>query len=171
MATLTDKSKVSNAIRLYNEAQSMYLVLGGKNTEWPNPAVPTVPQSTTTTVPELIGLKRVSTVSLARPTNITTGANIVSSGGQNYELVSLANAYAYNATYVYIATDIGQDDFPDKVHRIIALTSNPTFTAGVTSAVVPYNYVTNQGTLQAIENVTATDMTGMDMTEFILISA
>jgi len=48
MATLTDKSKVANAIRLYNEAQSMYLVLGGKNTEWPNPAVPTVHQPDTT---------------------------------------------------------------------------------------------------------------------------
>lgn len=171
MATLTDKSKVANAIRLYNEAQSMYLVLGGKNTEWPNSAVPTVPQPDTTSVPELIGLKRVSTVSLARPTTRTKGANVVSSGGQNYELVALADAYTYNATYVYIGTDILQDDFQDKVHRIVALTSNPTFSSGVTGAVIPYKYVTNQGTLQAIENVTATDMTGMDMTEFILISA
>lgn len=171
MAVLTDKAKVSNAIRLYKEAQSMYIALGGKTTEWPNPAVPTAPQSSTTAVPELIGLKAVTTVSLARPTTVTTGANIVSSAGQNYELVALSDAYTKSATYVYIATDIDQDDFQDKVHRVVALTSNPTFSNGVTGSVVPYNYVTNQGTLQVVENVVATDMTGMDMTEFIIISA
>jgi len=168
MATLTDISKIDNAVRLYKDAQSMYFALGGSRTEWPS-STPPLPVSSQQVVPELIGLKKVTKVSMAVKTSVASGTNIVSYGGTNFELVGLADAYTKKATYVYISSSIVSADFEEPIYRIVALTSNPTFSTGVIGDAVPAKLVKNQGRLQAIDNVTAIDRSAIDINEFVII--
>lgn len=65
MATLTNTSKVDNAIRLYKDAQNMYFGIGRSKTPWKDEQNPDVPQSTQSKIDELVGMKRVTDVSLA----------------------------------------------------------------------------------------------------------
>lgn len=168
MATLTDTSKIDNAVRLYKDAQSMYFAIGGSKTEWPS-STPPLPVSSQTNVPELVGLKKVTNVSMAVKTDKTTGANIISYGGINFELVGLADAYTKNATYVYISSNILSADFPDPIYRVVALTSSPTLAPGTIGDAIPANLVQNQGRLQVIDNVSAIDRSGIDINEFVII--
>lgn len=170
MAVLTNLAKVDNAIRLYKDAQSMYFALGNYKTPWPG-GNPLDPSPSQTSLSELVGLKKVTTVSLAVETSASTGANIVTYKGTYYELIGLADAYTRGATFVYIASTILNADFEEPIFRSVALTANPTFKAGVTGDAVSAEFVTSQGRLQAIDNVVEIDRTGLDITEYVIVQA
>ena len=171
MATLTSVAQIDNAIRLYKDAQSMYFAIGGSTTEWPNKDVPPIPPVNQETIPELIGVKKVSTVSLAIETTATTGTNVVSYGGKNYQLVGLADAYTKGATFVYIASAISSSDFSSPIYRVVALTNGPTFSQNVVGDAIPASNVTSQGRLQVIDNIPAVDRSALNVNEFVIIEA
>lgn len=171
MAVLTNKARIDNAIRLYNQAQGMFFAFGGSDTEWPNPTNPPKEDPSLEQISELIGLKKVSKVSLAIKTDSQSGANIVTSGGSYYELIGLSDAYSKQATYVYIGTDIEEDDFYKSQYRIVGLTNNPLFNKNVTGDAIPAEFVDNQGTIQLVSNNVVHDTTKQKIREFTIISA
>lgn len=171
MAVLTDKARTDNAIRLYHQAQEMFFAFGGSDTEWPNPSTPPIEDPSLESIAELIGLKKVTKVSLAVKIATQSGENVVSSGGSYYELIGLSEAYVRKATYVYIGTDVEEDDFYKNRYRTVALTSNPLFGQDTTGNAVPADFVVNQGTLQVISNSPVRDLTKQKIREFAIISA
>lgn len=171
MAVLTDKARTDNAIRLYHQAQEMFFAFGGSDTEWPNPSTPPIEDPSLDSIAELIGLKKVTKVSLAVKTATQIGKNVVSSGDNYYELVGLSEAYARKATYVYISTDVEEDDFYKNRYRTVALTSNPLFRHDTTGNAVPADFVISQGTIQVISNNPIHDLTKQKIREFTIISA
>lgn len=78
-------------------------------------------------------------------TDTQSGENVVFSGGSYYELVGLSEAYARKATYVYISTDIEEDDFYKNRYRTVALTSNPLFKQDTTGNAVPADITLQNG--------------------------
>lgn len=171
MAVLTNKARIDNAIRLYTQAQGMFFAFGGSDTEWPNPTTPPIEDPALEEVPELIGLKKVSKVSLAVEVDSQSGKSTVTSGGKYYELIGLSDAYNRKATYVYIGTDVEENDFYKSRYRIVGLTNNPTFTTNVTGDAIPADFVSNQGILQLVSNNQVHDTTKQKIREFTIISA
>lgn len=171
MAILTNNSKVDNALRLYKEAQTMFFAFGNSNTEWKDPATPPEPSASITSLDELVGIKKVSSVSLACTVDSPTGQNVVSFGGQNYELVGLSDAYARNAHFVYITTVLKQNDFSVTTHRSVALTKQPVYDTSLTGDAIPAESVISQGSLQVVQNTTLRDSINSDTLEYLIISA
>ncbi len=171
MAILTNTSKVDNAIRLYKDAQSMYFGLGRSVTPWNDDSNPDTPNPSDTSINELIGMKKVTSVSLAVPVDTQQGSNTVTYNGKYYELVGLADAYTRGAHYVYISANILQTDFKAKTYRSVGLFSQPVFKSGVVGDTVQSDYITSQGRLQAVDNISTKSRDGLDILQYILIEA
>lgn len=171
MAVLTDTSKVDNAIRLYKDAQSMYFGLGRSITPWKDDTSPDIPDPSSTTLDELIGMKRVTQVSLAVPVDSQSGSNTITYDGKYYELIGIADAYKRGANFVYIASKILQTDFDANTYRSVGIFLQPTFTIGVTGDTVPAQYVVDQGRLQVIDNISEKNRNGLDILQYVLIEA
>lgn len=171
MAILTNTAKVDNAIRLYKDAQSMYFGLGRSLTPWKDDSSPDIPDPSQSSLDELIGMKKVTSVSLAVPVSSQQGSNTVSYAGNYYELVGIADAYTRGATFVYIASTILQTDFTAQTYRSVGLFNGPTFATGVIGDTVSAEYITNQGRLQVIDNISTKDRSGLDITQYVIIEA
>lgn len=172
MAVITNNGHVDNAVRLYNKARTMYVGLGNKTTEWSNPSVPGSEDVATTSLPELVGMRLATQVSLARPLPDGEKAqNTITYAGVTYEIVAIADAYTKNAEYLYVSANIKPSELPAGKYRSVGLFTDPQFQDGVTGDAVDSTKVKSQGTLHMYENRVAFDRTNVTVNEQFLIHA
>lgn len=170
MAIITTAGHVDNAIRFFNQSSNMWVGLGKSDSAWSNENVPDPEDSSTTKFTGLLGMRKATDISLAIkvPTG-TTGSNIISYGGETWQLVSASDAQSTGANYVYVSTTIGKDELTSGTYRQVGLFLNPTFKTGVTAVAVTGDNVVSQGTLEMYENRTPLNKTNADVIErFIL---
>ena len=172
MAVITKNGHVDNAVRLYNKARTMYVGLGNGKTEWSNASVPGTEDETLTELPELVGMRLATKVSLARP--LPEGSEATSTityAGTVYELVAVGDAYQKDAEYLYVSAVINPSDLPAGSYRSIGLFTDPTFQDGVTGDAVDAGKIISQGTLHMYENRVSFDRTNASVNEQFMIHA
>lgn len=171
MSLITNVGRVANALRLYKQYQTMYVGLGNSTAEWDNPKLPTPEVPTQSTLPGLLGMKKVTTTSLARLADSTTPttAKTVLFGNRKFELVAVADAPARDGFYLYVEAKFEPTDFTSGTYRSVGLFTNPVFKDGVTGAVVPAGEITNQGTLEMYENRQAMSLGTATITQQFMI--
>ncbi len=154
MAIVTNNAHVSNAIRLLNKRNSMYLAIGRSNTAWSNENNPPAETATTTDITELVGMKKCETVSLARK----LGANEVATGqvvefeGEKWVLVNEVDAYEEGAYYLYIRTSLRGAELPLGTYRQVAIYTDVELQSGVTTNAVLPSEIANTGVMQFYAN-------------------
>ena len=168
MSIKTQVASVSNAVRLYKDAQSMFIGFGNKNTEWGTPSNPPLPVDDTTKLDELLGIARVSRVSLAKLADINS-TNTFLYDGVSYEKVNLGDAYSKKATYVLVEVDIQTDSFDSNVYRSVGLLESPTYSNSAIGDILQPSSIVSQGNLLTVKYVPKVDFTGYTVTEQILI--
>jgi len=168
MSIKTQVASVSNAIRIYKDAQGMFIGFGNKDTEWGTPSNPPLPLDTDTSLKELLGIARVSRVSLAKLAD-RNSTNTFLYDGVAYEKVNLGDAYSKKATFVLVEVDIKTDSFSSNVYRSVGLLESPTYSNSSIGDILQPSSIMSQGNLLTVKYVPKVDFTGYTVTEQILI--
>lgn len=173
MALITKTGHIDNAMRLYNKASSMYVGFGNANTEWQDASKPPAENYDTKSLPELLGMHKVTKVSLATPLKSgQTSDNTITYGGIKYQLVDFNSADSLNATFLYVSAVLEPDELGGTgTYRSVGLFTDTQVSSGVTSDAVPANKIVNQGRLQVVENRVAFNRSSVTVEEQFLIEA
>lgn len=153
MAIATNNSRVYASLQLKAKEPSMYLALG-KTTPWTNEDAPPETDPNTTTLQEVIGYKKVSTVSLCRPyvTGETTSLPTITYGKQKFVLVPDEQAYTEKAMMVYIEAEVVEDELPLGTFRQVGIHTDVIPKNGVTKEALLPSDITSAGILQFFDN-------------------
>lgn len=133
----------------YKNAKTFWFVVARTQTPWANEGSPPAESTTVTSLSEIAGLQRAQTVSLCYPD--PNGS--IRFRGQNYTLVSDANAYSYDSRFLYLSTLLLFDTFPVVTFRQTGIHVDVVPVAGKENATIllPAD-VSSYGTLLAYVN-------------------
>lgn len=153
LPTATTQAHVDAALYLKNKAATTYMALG-KTSAWTNENIPPIPTESKTTLDELIGFKKMDTVSLCRPlaANETTAYPTISYNSQTWVLVPDAAAQTEKACYVYYEVKIKGTDLPTGEYRQVGVFTDLTRKTGVTKTNLLPTEVQSRGLLQFYDN-------------------
>lgn len=153
MPTSTLISHIEAAVALQQRSAGAYMAIG-KTSAWDNEANPPEEDSNTEALTEVIGYKKVSQFSLARPlkTDETTSYPVVTYGGQQWVLIPVDKAFEEKARWVYVAAEISPDDLPFGTFRQIGVYLDLVPKSGVTKQNLLPDEVQSAGRLQFFEN-------------------
>jgi len=160
MAKSTLISHIADAIQLQSLVNSSYIAIG-KSSAWPDDSNPPLEDENITSISEIIGYKKVSQFSLARPlaSGETTVYPVVTYSSQRYALVPVDKAYEQKARWLYAEASITIDDFPVNQYRQVGLYTGLVPVSGVTKQNLLPSEVANPGILRYFENNEPTYMT------------
>lgn len=151
MASPTIQAYVDVALGLVAKAESTYLAIG-KTTAWDNESIPPMAEDATLNIEEIIGYKKMGTVSICKPLGAeeTTTYPTVKYKGTNWALIPTAKAKEEEAYHVYYTATIAGSELPPSEYRQVGVYTGLT-TSVKTPSVLP-SEVTKQGTLQFYDN-------------------
>jgi len=153
MPTSTLISHIEAAVALQQRSAGAYMAIG-KTSAWDNDANPPEEDSNTEALTEIIGYKKVSQFSLARPLNTgeTTSYPVVTYGGQQWVLIPADKAFEEKARWVYVSAKIDPLDLPSGFFRQIGVYLDLVPKSGVTKQNLLPSEVESAGRLQFFEN-------------------
>lgn len=147
----TTSGHVSRAIRFF-EMDKIYFAIG-KSSPWegedaPNFSAP-LPSPDTKELTELIGMKLVTTKSLVYPDDEGT----IVYRDQAWRKISIEDAMALGAHWVYIETSIEYDELPSVGYRQVGVCSRVQPKSGVSASkmVLLPNEIANTGILEILD--------------------
>ena len=151
MASPTIQAYVDIALGLVAKASSTYLAIG-KSTAWENEKIPPMAVDTTLNIQEIIGFKKMSTVSLCKPLGATetTAYTEVTYNGTRWALIPTAKATEEGAYHVYFSASLTGTELPPGEYRQVGIYVGLT-TASSKTALLP-SEITSRGTLQFYDN-------------------
>jgi len=125
LPTATIQSYVENALRIREQSDRTYLALG-KTSPWENENIPPVAEENVEDLQELVGFKKMDTVSLCKelPEGATTSYPTVKYRGKTWKLVPDADAHSEEAYHVFFSTVITGDDLPLGEYRQVGVYTN-----------------------------------------------
>lgn len=152
MAITTQRSQVKLAKDVKAKATPYFVF--GKTSAWDDDKNPPAPKREVNALSEIIGYKKVSTVSMCRPKkpNETSNYQTVYYNNQEWLLVPDANAETENATYIYYEVDVLPSDFPLGTYRQVGLQFDVKPKTGVTKSNLLPTELSSAGYLYAYEN-------------------
>lgn len=153
MAIVTNNAHVANALRFYNERQSMYLGIARSTTPWSNESVPPAEDPSVTDLIELTGMRK-CTVSLARELGEgeSTTKQTVDFRGKTWVLVNDTDAYTEGANFVYVSGAISGSELPLGAYRQAGIFTGVELNEGVTANAVLPNEISSRGILNFYVN-------------------
>lgn len=167
----TLKSQIDFAIYLQNKVNSAYVAIG-RSTPWVDENNPPEEDENTVLLDEVIGYKKVSKFSLARPLadGESTDYPVVDYRGENWVLVPAAAAYDEGAKWLYAEARLMPEDFPLGKYRQVGLHLELQPNTGVTKPNLTPLEVRDPGTLYFYTNNPPIDRTaGISATEQFLM--
>ena len=122
MPTATIRAYVENAKLIVKEKNKIYLAIR-KKTPWNNENIPPMPEEEADDLEEIIGFKKMSTVSLCRPMRDgeTTVHPKVKYLGKTWVLVPEDKAQEEEAFHVYFSVRINPEDMPLGEYRQVGV--------------------------------------------------
>lgn len=125
MPTATIQSYVENALRIREQFNETYLALG-RTSRWENENIPPVPDEHVTDLQELIGFKRMDTVSLCKPIQEgeSTRYPTVNYRGTRWALIPDDKAHEQEAYHIYFSCRVAENDLPSGEYRQVGVYTN-----------------------------------------------
>lgn len=156
MAISTLNSHIEAALNLQGRVNSAYMVLG-KTSAWSDEQNPPNETESVSELTEVIGYKKVSRFSLARPlasgeTVENVGFPTVTYSGQTWVLIPRDQAYTQKARWLYVEAEIHPNEFPLGMYRQVGLHLGVVPSTGVSKQNLRPNEVANKGILEFYEN-------------------
>lgn len=156
MAMSTTNSHIADAIELQAKYNSAYMVIG-KKSAWTDDTNPPDENPDSSAISEIIGYKKLSKFSLARPLAVgetpeSVGYPTVTYQGRSWALIPVDKAYQEKAMYIYGEAEITPDDFPSGMFRQIGVHVNLVPKSGVSKQNLLPSEVQDPGLLRFFEN-------------------
>lgn len=141
---------------MQKRADSAYLVFG-KTSEWDNDRNPPNEDERTEKISEIIGYKKLSQFSLARPmkegeTESNTDYPVITYKDMKWVLIPSDKAYEEEARWLYAEAEILPSDFELGMYRQVGVHLDLEPKSGVTKLNLNPDDVKNEGVLQFFEN-------------------
>lgn len=153
MATSTLYSHIDSAIQLQKQVDTAYFVIG-KTSAWTDDNNPPTEDINVTSLTEVIGYKKVSKFSLAKP--LADGENTtyptITYAGTRWALIPVNKAYEEGARWLYAEAEIYPTDLPLGQYRQVGIQVNVIPKQGVTKPNLLPSEVSNPGVLKFYEN-------------------
>lgn len=151
MPTATTTAYVDSALALLAKSETTYLALG-KKTPWENESIPPMAEEDITDIQEIIGFKKMDTVSLCRPLGAgeTTNYPTITYKGSNWVLIPKEKAHEEGAYHLYFATTVTGTELPTGTYRQVGVYTELK-TSAQKKALLP-GEVTSRGKLQFYDN-------------------
>ncbi|AGI11439.1 hypothetical protein QLX41_gp082 [Listeria phage LMTA-94] len=153
MAIATYNAHVYAALNLKSKIDTTFMAIG-KTTAWTDETNPPEPDPNATGLTEVIGYKKLKTMSLCRPqrTGETPTLPTVSYGNKTWVLVPDAQAYTEGAKWLYCEAEFVGDELPVGTYRQVGVFTDLAPKSGVTKPNLLPSEVANVGVLQFFEN-------------------
>lgn len=156
MAVTTLNAHIGMALQLQKRADTAYLVLG-KTSEWDNEENPPNEDEDVDSIDEVIGYRKLSQFSLARPLESDEDEDdldypVIAYKDNKWVMIPRDKAYEEKARWVYIEAEIDPDDFELGKYRQVGVHIDLEPKSGITKLNLEPDDVKDTGVLQFYEN-------------------